>query len=80
MRKALTALLVVSAVAFTAAYLPSATLISAKSCEDLKFIFARGSGQGLGAEEYSAFKSEIEAELKRTGSNLKYSFYYRYFP
>lgn len=75
MRKALTALLVVSAVAFTAAYLPSATLISAKSCEDLKFIFARGSGQGLGAEEYSAFKSEIEAELKRTGSNLKYSFY-----
>ena len=65
----------VSAVAFTAVCLPLATPSVATSCNDIKFIYARGSGQALGADEYSALKSAIEADLKAVGSKLSYSFY-----
>ena len=75
MRVKLTAIVAASAVAFTVVSLPQATSASATSCDDVKFIFARGSGQSLGAEEYLSFKSSIEEELKRKNSTLKYSFY-----
>lgn len=69
------ALIAASAVAFTVVSLPLATPISAQSCDDVKFIFARGSGQSLGAAEYSSFKSSIETALRKASLGLKYSFY-----
>ena len=75
MPKALNALIVASAAAFTVAYIPLAAPTSAASCDDVKFIFARGSGQKLNDKEYSAFKREIKSELSRGGSSLHYSFY-----
>ncbi len=63
MRKALTALMAVSAVAFTAVYLPSATPVSAVTCDDIKIVYARGSGQTLGMKEFKTLKSNIELEL-----------------
>ncbi|MBR5621409.1 cutinase family protein [Candidatus Saccharibacteria bacterium] len=74
MQIALTALLVASAAAFTVANLPLAAPASAASCDDIKIIFARGSGQKLGESEYQTFKSELTTQL--TGSpELTYSFY-----
>lgn len=75
MRKALTALVAASAVAFTVVFTPLATTTSAASCDDIKFIFARGSGQPLSDEDYINFRKEIISELKLRKSNLKYSFY-----
>ena len=68
-------ILVASAVAFTVAYLPSATNSFAISCDDVKFIFARGSGQKINDREYSTFKTDISLKLKAKTSNLRYSFY-----
>lgn len=73
MRIALTAFIVASAAAFTVAILPLAAPVSATSCDDIKVIFARGSGQELDESEYRSFKSALEAELKNT--NLSYGFY-----
>ncbi len=79
MPKALNALKVASAAAFTVAFIPLAALTStssaATSCDDVKFVFARGSGQKLNDREYQAFKHELKTELSRGGSNLRYSFY-----
>lgn len=74
MRKALTALLAVSAVAFTAVYLPSATPTSAASCDDIKIIYARGSGQTLNMKEYQTFESNIKSDLAGL-AGVTYSFY-----
>lgn len=45
----------------------------ATSCDDLKVIFARGSGESLNGPSFNAWQSEITAELGHT--SLKYSFY-----
>lgn len=74
MRKNIFAFVVASAVAFTVACLPLATPVTASSCDDIKFIFARGSGQTLGGNEYNAFKDSIEQELSYY-PGLDYSFY-----
>ncbi len=75
MRKALIALLVASAVAFTVVCIPLATITKASSCEDVYFIFARGSGEKLNDEEFSSFKSNIIKKIKLTLPELKYNFY-----
>ena len=75
MRKSLFAKIAASAVAFTVVCLPLATDSTATSCDDIKFIFARGSGQKLEDEDYLAFKSSINAELSKQQSNLSTSFY-----
>ena len=64
-----------SAVAFTVIRLPVATVSSVTSCNDIEFIFARGSGQTLGDSDYTHFKTSINAELLRQKSNLKIGFY-----
>ncbi len=75
MPKALNGIIVASAAAFTVASIPLAAPISAASCDDVRFIFARGSGQSLGDKEYNNFKTSIEAELKHANAKLKYHFY-----
>ena len=75
MRGKLFALIAASAVAFTVVCLPLATPISASSCDDITFIFARGSGQSLNDEDYLVYKASIKAELLRQKSNLTVGFY-----
>lgn len=75
MRKSLFAKIAASAVAFTVVCSPLATSTFATSCDDVKFIFARGSGQKLKEPEYSEFKYRIASELDNTKSSLKYGFY-----
>ncbi|MBQ3325584.1 cutinase family protein [Candidatus Saccharibacteria bacterium] len=75
MRKALTALPVASIVAFAVGCTPLATPTSASSCDDVQFIFARGSGQELNEMEYRFFESHITNNIKLTLPELKYSFY-----
>lgn len=75
MRKALTAFLVASVAVITSAIIPLTASTSTTSCDDVKFVFVRGSGQTLNDKEYSAFKQAMKAELSRAGSNLYYSFY-----
>ena len=65
----------VSAVAFTAVRLPLATVSSTTSCDDVKFIFARGSGQTLDDEDYLVYQASIKAEMLRQKANLKIGFY-----
>lgn len=74
MRLALNAFLAVSAVAFTAVCLPSATPVSAASCDNIKIIFARGSGQLLGDQEYQHFKTELDSALAPR-NDIAYDFY-----
>ncbi len=74
MRQALIASIVVSAVAFTANCLPSATSISS-SCDDVQFIFARGTGQELNEKEFLAFQGEITSLINELMPDLKRSFY-----
>ena len=68
-------ILAASAVAFTSVCLPLATPATAKSCDDINFIFARGSGQSLNAAEYQAFRDNILSALNSSGLNLKTNFY-----
>lgn len=75
MRKNIFSYIAAGAVAFTVVCLPLATNSSAIDCDDLKFIFARGSGQKLEDEDYLVYKANIKAELLRQKSNLKVSFY-----
>lgn len=75
MRKSFFAKIAASAVAFTVVCLPPATNSSATSCDDIKFIFARGSGQKLEDEDYLAFKTAITNELSNRKPNLKWDFY-----
>lgn len=49
------------------------TSAAAQSCRDLEFIFARGSGESLGDQSFSAWKSAISQKL--AGSQLNYHFY-----
>ncbi len=44
--------------------------VSAASCSDVEFIFARGSGEPLNGKSYSEWKKEIEARL--AGEQLTY--------
>ncbi len=74
MRLALNAFLAVSAVAFTAVCKPLATPVSAASCDDIKIIFARGSGQTLDDKEYQHLKTELDSALAPR-NDLSYSFY-----
>ncbi len=46
---------------------------TATECKDVEFIFARGSGEKLGDENYIAWKSSLETKLK--SSSLSYNFY-----
>ena len=75
MRKALFAIIAASAVAFTVVCLPPATNSLATSCDDVKFIFARGSGQTINDEDYLAYQTSIGNELLQQKSNLKVGFY-----
>lgn len=75
MRKRIFTYIAASAVAFTVVCLPQATSTFATSCDDVKFIFARGSGQKSEDEDFLAFKTSINAELLRQKSNLKVDFY-----
>ncbi|MBQ3352079.1 cutinase family protein [Candidatus Saccharibacteria bacterium] len=68
-------ILAASAVAFTSVCLPLATTANAKSCDDINFIFARGSGQNLSAAEYRDFKDNILSTMNSSGLNLKINFY-----
>lgn len=45
----------------------------AKSCDDVKFIFARGSGELLNGPSAAAWRSDIESTLRK--STLQYGFY-----
>ena len=51
-------------------YSPTTT---AAECKDVEFIFARGSGEKLGDENYISWKSNLETRLK--SSSLRYNFY-----
>lgn len=42
-------------------------------CDDIRFVFARGSGEKLGDVSYSAWRSNLRTEL--LGTSLRYSFY-----
>ncbi len=75
MRTALIAFISASAVAFTVAFLPLATKISASSCDDVKFIFARGSGQELLDRESLTFQAEITSFLNDNMPDLSHEFY-----
>lgn len=46
---------------------------TAKGCDDVKFIFARGSGEALNDVSSTAWRESIEAALQK--STLQYSFY-----
>ena len=46
---------------------------NASSCDDLKLIFARGSGEPLGGSSATAWRRELDAQLQ--SSQLSYSFY-----
>ena len=46
---------------------------NASSCDDLKIIFARGSGEPLGGSSAAAWQRELDAQLQ--SSQLTYSFY-----
>lgn len=59
--------IIVSGIAFSP---PTA---QAKSCPDVEFIFARGSGESLGDDSMTAWRASIEAELQ--DSSLTYDFY-----
>lgn len=45
----------------------------AVNCKDYEFLFARGSGSSLGADNESAWRTSLENELKNT--DLTYNFY-----
>lgn len=46
---------------------------NASSCDDLKIIFARGSGEPLGGSSATAWQQELDTQLRHL--NLSYSFY-----
>lgn len=46
---------------------------NASSCDDLKIIFARGSGESLGDSSATAWQQELDAQLRHL--DLSYSFY-----
>ena len=75
MRKNIFSYIAAGAVAFTVVCLPLATSTSAIDCDDVKFIFARGSGQKLEDEDYLVYKAAIKTELLRQKSNLKVGYY-----
>lgn len=45
------------------------------NCDDVRFIFARGSGEALGGPSMSAWRDEIISTIGETTTNLNYSFY-----
>lgn len=47
----------------------------AASCDDVKFVFARGSGEPLEGPSMTAWRAEIAAALDRTQPKVTYSFY-----
>ena len=75
MRKALTALLTISIITINITLFSLSIPTSAASCDDVKIVFARGSGQKLGEEESYTFRGNISKNIKLTLPNLKYSFY-----
>ena len=76
MTKKVFTFIVASAVAFTVACLPLAAPTSASSCDDVKFVFARGTDQALNASEATTFETSIRSALNHAGlSMLKTSFY-----
>lgn len=75
MRNALTAFITAGLVALTGAFTPLATPTFANTCSDVELIFARGSGQSLGAAEATAFRQEIIKQLNAKKSSLNFSFY-----
>ena len=75
MRKALTALLTIGIITINITLFSLSIPTSAASCDDVKIIFARGSGQELGEEESYTFRGNISKNIKLALPNLKYSFY-----
>ena len=75
MRKALTALLTISIITINITLFSLSIPTSAASCDDVKIVFARGSGQELGEEESYTFRGNISKNIKLALPNLKYSFY-----
>lgn len=51
----------------------SPPVVNAKSCHDVEFIFARGSGESLNDTGMTAWRDALTSELK--GSSLTYNFY-----
>lgn len=60
-------------IAFTplVSFTPSSAYVF--SCDDVRFIFARGSGSNLGAADESAWRASLDKMFK--GTKLKYGFY-----
>lgn len=44
-------------------------------CDDIKFVFARGSGEALNGPSMSAWRDEIIAAIDHSAASLSYSFY-----
>ncbi len=49
------------------------SVIASDSCNDVIFIFARGSGESLNDTNYQVFKNKVEENI--SGKGLKYKFY-----
>lgn len=48
---------------------------SNQACDDVKLIFARGSGEPLNGPSFSAWRDEITATIGKAANNFSYSFY-----
>lgn len=47
--------------------------VNARACDDVRFVFARGSGESLGGPNETAWRTAVDEVMRSTG--LKYSFY-----
>ncbi len=69
----LLALTLILAPIFTLLLKPSTSATPPTTCNSVRFIFARGSGESLNDTNYQAFKSAIDNSLKN--ENIQYGFY-----
>jgi len=60
-------------ISFSGILAPLSRPAEAQACDDVKFIFARGSGEVLGDTSVTAWRTNIDQALRQ--STLKYSFY-----
>ena len=54
---------------------PQTFAVSANSCNDVSFIFARGSGEPVAGKNFKSFKSAINSVIRSELTMLKYNFY-----
>lgn len=69
--------LIITSCSFNLISPPSFAQSSARSnnCDDVRFIFARGSGEALSGPSMSAWHDEIISAIGETAANFSYSFY-----